>query len=204
MPIATKIWDGLQPYETTWQAMRTFVQTRTPETPDTLWILEHPPVFTQGLAGKPEYLLDLGDIPLVQSDRGGQVTYHGPGLWMLYWMYDLRRANTHVRALVCALEEAIIAVLATYGISAHGDRSAPGIYVEQAKIASIGLRIRQGSSYHGVCLNVEGDLSPFQRIHPCGVRDRVMTQIHDFHPHPCRKTLAARIIQSFEHTFGQL
>lgn len=193
-------WDMPQPYTEIWQAMRAFTDARTPTTPDALWLLEHPAVFTQGLAGKPEHVGDIGMIPLVQSDRGGQVTYHGPGILMIYWLFDLKRAQCTVREAVCYLEGVIIAVLASYGITAHGDRSAPGVYVGNAKIASIGLRVRHGASYHGACLNINGDLSPFLRINPCGVPGRPITQIQQYCATISRMDVEQRLIRTFQTT----
>ncbi|MBZ0329147.1 lipoyl(octanoyl) transferase LipB [Halomonas sp. ANAO-440] len=166
-------------YEPVWQAMRTLTDTRDERTPDQLWLVEHDPVFTQGQAGKPEHLLMPGDIPVVQTDRGGQVTYHGPGQVVLYPLLDVRRARLGVRDLVSALENAVIAVLAEFDVEARARPDAPGVYVGQAKIASLGLRIRRGASFHGVALNVDGDLSPFDRINPCGYAGMAMVRLAD-------------------------
>lgn len=168
---------GLADYLETWQAMRAFTDARRPETPDELWCLEHPPVFTLGQAGKPEHLLMPGDIPVIQTDRGGQVTYHGPGQLVLYPLLDLQRLGLGPRALVSALERAMIATLAVYGIEALAEPKAPGVYVKGAKIGSIGLRVRRGTCYHGLSLNVAMDLAPFARINPCGYRGLAMTQV---------------------------
>ncbi|WP_447556105.1 lipoyl(octanoyl) transferase LipB [Vreelandella sp. EE22] len=174
---------GRQPYEPIWQAMRTLTDTRDEHTPDQFWVLEHDPVFTQGQAGKPEHLLMPGDIPVVQTDRGGQVTYHGPGQVVLYPLLDVRRARLGVRDLVSALENAVINVLDEYGVSARARPDAPGVYVAtrlgEAKIASLGLRIRRGASYHGVALNVDADLAPFARINPCGYAGMPVTRLGD-------------------------
>ncbi|MDX1735330.1 MAG: lipoyl(octanoyl) transferase LipB [Halioglobus sp.] len=159
---------GLVEYEPTLDAMRRFTDERDAGTPDELWLLQHPPVFTQGQAGKAEHLLAPGDIPVVQVDRGGQVTYHGPGQWVLYLLVDLRRRGLGVRDLVDLIEHAIIELLADYGIEAAADPGAPGVYVDGRKIASLGLRVRKGCSYHGLALNVDMDLEPFGRINPCG------------------------------------
>lgn len=168
---------GLKPYTETFEAMRTFTQTRTEVTPDEIWFLEHPPVFTQGQAGKPEHLLLPGDIPVVQSDRGGQVTYHGPGQSVVYFLIDLQRRGYGIRSLVTRLEEAIIATLAGYGIQAAARREAPGVYVNGDKIASLGLRVRNARTYHGLSLNVKMDMEPFSRINPCGYQGLQMTQV---------------------------
>lgn len=170
---------GIKPYIEVWEAMRTFTDARTDDTPDELWIVEHPPVFTQGQAGKAEHIIDPGDIPVVQSDRGGQVTYHGPGQLVIYCLIDIKRRHIGIRALVTALEQAVISMLATLNIKAHSRCDAPGIYIEEAKICSIGLRIRKGCSYHGLALNVAMDLSPFTRINPCGFNQLTMTQLAD-------------------------
>lgn len=159
---------GLQPYESTWRSMRAFTDGRTSDTVSELWLLEHPPVFTLGQAGKTEHLLDTGDIPVVQTDRGGQVTYHGPGQLVLYLLVGLRECGLGVRGLVNEMENAVIDVLDAYGIDARARQDAPGVYVEGKKIASLGLRVRRGATYHGLALNVDNDLGPFSRINPCG------------------------------------
>ena len=155
-------------YAATLDAMRAYTDRRTDDSPDQLWLLQHPAVFTQGQAGKAEHLLAPGDIPVVQVDRGGQVTYHGPGQWVVYLLLDLRRRGMGVRTLVSLIEQSIVSLLAEYGIAAAADPSAPGVYVGGRKIASLGLRVRRGCSYHGLSLNVDMDLQPFQRINPCG------------------------------------
>jgi lipoyl(octanoyl) transferase len=159
---------GRVAYEPTWRAMQAFNAARTPETPDQLWLVEHPPVFTLGLAGRPEHVLAPGAIPVVSTDRGGQVTYHGPGQAVAYVMLDLRRAGYGVKELVRRLESAIIEVLADRGIEGVRRAGMPGVYVGEAKIAAIGLRVARGCTYHGVALNVDLDLAPFSRIDPCG------------------------------------
>lgn len=165
------------PYGDTFAAMRAFTAQRTAQTPDELWLLEHPPVYTQGQAGRPEHLLCATTIPVVQSDRGGQVTYHGPGQVILYALIDLKRRGLGVRELVRHLEGAVIDLCADYGIEAYGREDAPGVYVQGAKLASLGLRVRNGCSYHGVSLNVDMDLTPFANINPCGYQGLVMTQL---------------------------
>ncbi len=165
----------LQNYETVWQQMRDFTINRQTETTDELWLVEHPPVFTQGLAGKPEHIINPHNIPIVQTDRGGQVTYHGPGQLVAYPLIDIRRKNIGVRELVNKLEEVLVNVLATYQINAKGNSDARGVYVGNEKIASIGLRIKKGSSYHGIALNVNNDLTPFSFINPCGYKNLIMT-----------------------------
>lgn len=170
---------GLQPYLPVWRAMQHFTDTRTPDSPDEIWLLEHEPVFTQGQAGKAEHLLLPGNIPVVQADRGGQVTYHGPGQFIAYVLIDVRRAAIGVRDLVTALETSLVALLAEYGVSAHARPDAPGVYVGTAKIASLGLRIRRGCSFHGLALNVDVDLEPFSRINPCGYAGLAMTRLSD-------------------------
>lgn len=179
VPAARVEWLGRQPYEPVWRRMQAFTDLREADTPDEFWLLEHEPVFTQGRAGKPEHLLAPGPIPVVRSDRGGQVTYHGPGQLMVYTLLDLNRLGLGIRSLVIALEEAVVDCLATYGITARGRREAPGVYVGEAKVASLGLRVRRGCSYHGLALNVHMDLAPFTRINPCGYRGLAMTQVAD-------------------------
>lgn len=164
-------------YERTWRAMQAFTDARNDGTPDELWLLEHDPVFTQGLNGKAEHLLAPGDIPVVGIDRGGQVTYHGPGQLVMYALVDLRRRGIGIRELVVALENSAIALAARHGIRASGRREAPGVYVGPRKLASIGLRVRRGCSYHGLALNVDMDLEPFSRINPCGMAGLAMTQL---------------------------
>ena len=170
---------GMVDYEPTWRAMEKFTLERGPQTPDEIWFLEHPPVFTLGLAGKMEHVLAPGDIPVVHIDRGGQVTYHGPGQLVVYPLIDLRRQKLGVRELVEALENSVIEVLAGYGIQAKGRRDAPGVYVDARKVCSIGIRVRRGCTYHGIAFNVAMDLSPFQRINPCGYAGLEMTQVSE-------------------------
>lgn len=161
-------WLGRVDYVPTWKAMQSFTETRSAGTRDEIWFLEHPPVFTLGLNAKPEHVLAPGDIPVVQIDRGGQVTYHGPGQLVIYPLIDIKRAQFGVRQLVIALETAVIRMVADWHIEAHSKREAPGVYVKECKLASVGLRIRRSCSYHGLALNVAMDLEPFQRINPCG------------------------------------
>lgn len=174
---------GLQPYEQVWAAMTEFTNTRSQDTQDQLWLVEHSAVFTQGQAGKAEHLLVPGDIPVVQSDRGGQVTYHGPGQLVAYPLLDLRRLKMGVRDLVTAIEQTIVGTLAHYQIEAFPKPDAPGVYVSSNgrvdKIASLGLRVRRGCSFHGLALNVAMDLSPFLRINPCGYQGLAMTQMQN-------------------------
>lgn len=170
---------GRVDYAPTWQAMQAFTDVRDATTADELWFLEHAPVFTQGLNGKPEHLLATGDIPVVGIDRGGQVTYHGPGQLVMYALIDLKRRRIGVRELVVALENAVVTLAASHGIKASGRREAPGVYVGARKLASIGLRVRRGCSYHGLALNVDMDLEPFGRINPCGMAGLAMTQLAD-------------------------
>ncbi|NBC23437.1 MAG: lipoyl(octanoyl) transferase LipB [Gammaproteobacteria bacterium] len=168
---------GRRDYEPLWQAMQQHTDERDEDTGDEIWFTEHPPVFTLGLAGSREHVLAPGDIPVVHIDRGGQVTYHGPGQLMVYPLIDIRRAGIGVRRLVCALETAVIRMVAALGIEAAGRRDAPGVYVDGRKLASIGLRIRRGASYHGMALNVDMDLEPFSRINPCGYQGLEMTDL---------------------------
>ena len=170
-------WLGRAEYEPTWRAMQTFTEQRGLQTRDEIWFLEHPPVFTLGMNAAREHVLAPGDIPLGQIDRGGQVNYHGPGQLVVYPLLDVRRRALGVRQLVMALENGIIALLASWNIEAIGRRDAPGIYVEGRKLASIGLRIRRGCSYHGLAFNVAMDLEPFRRINPCGYRGLEVTDL---------------------------
>lgn len=176
---------GRRPYQPVWDAMKAFTDSRTSDTPDEFWVVEHDPVYTQGQAGKAEHLLAPGDIPVVQSDRGGQVTYHGPGQLVLYVLVDVRRSKLTVRELVTCLETAIIKTLAKSSIEAYAKPDAPGVYVKnalgaslqtEAKLASLGLRIRKGCSFHGLALNINMDMTPFLRINPCGYAGMAMTQ----------------------------
>ncbi|MDY7562010.1 lipoyl(octanoyl) transferase LipB [Pseudomonas sp. 10B1] len=166
-------------YEPTWHAMQRFTESRVHDVADEVWLVQHAPVFTQGQAGKAEHLLLPGDIPVVQVDRGGQVTYHGPGQLVVYLMLDVRRLGFGVRELVSRIERSLIALLASYDVEAVAKKDAPGVYVDEAKIASLGLRIRNGYSFHGLALNVDMDLEPFRRINPCGYAGLAMTQLCD-------------------------
>jgi lipoyl(octanoyl) transferase len=168
---------GLVDYAPTLQAMKELTDARGPDDPDQLWLLQHPRVFTQGQAGKAEHVLAPGDIPVIQVDRGGQVTYHGPGQWVLYLMIDLRRRAWGVRDLVNMIERSIVLLLAEYAIDGASKAQAPGVYVADAKIASLGLRVRRGCSYHGLSLNVDMDLEPFGRINPCGYKGLEVTSM---------------------------
>lgn len=170
---------GLVEYLPTFEAMRRLTAERNEQTPDEIWLLQHPQVFTQGQAGKAEHLLAPGDIPVIQVDRGGQVTYHGPGQLVAYLMLDLRRLGLGVRELVTAMEQSLVDVLATYGIEAAPKADAPGVYVNGDKIASLGLRVSRGCSFHGLALNVDMDMSPFWRINPCGYAGLKMVQLKD-------------------------
>lgn len=173
---------GQVAYEPTLEAMRSFTDTRGPDTPDELWLLQHPPVFTQGQAGKAEHVLAPGDIPVIQVDRGGQVTYHGPGQWVVYLLVDLRRHSLGVRDLVDLIERSLIELLGAYGIDAQAQPGAPGVYVDGDKVAALGLRVRRGCSYHGLALNVDMDLAPFQRINPCGYEGLQVTSMRALLP----------------------
>lgn len=172
-------WLGRVDYESTWHAMQKFTDERGPDTEDELWLLEHPPVFTLGMAADRSHVLAPGDIPLVQTDRGGQVTYHGPGQLVAYPLLDVRRLGVSVRGLVTLLEQCVIDMLAARGKVAVGRRDAPGVYVDGRKVASLGLRIRRGASYHGLAMNVDMDLAPFARINPCGMAGLAVTSLAD-------------------------
>ena len=185
---------GLADYAPVFEAMKAFNDARSEATEDELLVVEHPPVFTQGLAGKPEHLLIRDDIPVVQIDRGGQITYHGPGQLVVYTLIDFKRRQTSVRHIVSALENSIIATLAEYGIAAAADPERPGVYVGAKKIASLGLRIKNGAVYHGLALNIDMDLSPFTHINPCGYAGMEMTQMADLlSPCPGLAEVAAKL-----------
>lgn len=170
---------GQRDYVPVWREMQAFTAARTQDTPDELWIVEHPPVFTLGLNGKAKHLLNPGDIPVIKVDRGGQVTYHGPGQLVVYTLLDIQRRHLGVKELVRYIEQAIIALLADYGIQAEGREDAPGVYVAGAKIAALGLRVKKGRTYHGLALNIRMDLSPFSQINPCGYVGMTVTQTRD-------------------------
>ncbi|NKC12317.1 MAG: lipoyl(octanoyl) transferase LipB [Gammaproteobacteria bacterium] len=198
-PVRTLVrWFGLVDYAAILVAMRAFTKERVEDTEDAVWALEHEPVFTHGRAGRTEHLHDPGDIPVVRSDRGGQVTYHGPGQLIVYPLLDIRRAGLSVRCVVHGIERAVIALLAGFGIAACAKADAPGVYVEDAKIASLGLRVQAGRTLHGVALNVCMDLSPFSRIDPCGYAGLRMTQLKDLGvittPHEVATPLVALLL----------
>jgi lipoyl(octanoyl) transferase len=193
---------GRREYEPVWHAMQAYTETRGPHSLDELWLVEHPPVFTQGLNGRPEHILESGNIPIAQIDRGGQVTYHGPGQVVAYVLLDLKRRRLGVRALVDALEEASIALLATYGIAADARREAPGVYVAGRKIASLGLRVRRGCSYHGLALNVAMDLAPFRQINPCGHPGLEVTQVCELGGPADPSLVGAALASALAHRLG--
>ena len=171
---------GLMDYEPVWHAMQKFTDERDADTPDELWLVEHPPVFTQGQAGRAEHILAPGDIPVIQVDRGGQVTYHGPGQIVAYPLIDIARSGIGVRALVRGIEQVIVDVLQSYGVNGAPMEGAPGVYIDGVKIASLGLRIRKGKSFHGLAFNIDMDLEPFQRINPCGFQGLQVTRLSAF------------------------
>ncbi|WP_032094015.1 lipoyl(octanoyl) transferase LipB [Necropsobacter rosorum] len=178
---------GVRDYQEIWHAMQDFTDQRDADSADEIWLVQHPPVFTQGSAGKPEHLLQRSAIPVVQSDRGGQITYHGPGQQVMYVLIDIKRRKAqghelNVRQLVTALEQSVVKTLADYGVQAYPKADAPGVYVNGKKICSLGLRIRKGCSFHGLALNINMDLSPFQNINPCGYAGLEMCQLADFVP----------------------
>ena len=204
LPVVKRL--GRVDYEPTFQAMQDFTATRTAETPDELWVVEHPPVYTLCQAGKPEHILrDIG-IPLVKIDRGGQVTYHGPGQVVIYLLLDLPRLKIKVRELVTTIEQAVIDLLAEYSVTAERRDGAPGVYVGDAKIAALGLRIRNGCSYHGVSLNVDMDLSPFDAINPCGYAGLRVIQTKDLNipltAHEAGEQLSQYLLQQLEKSHG--
>ncbi|WBM69614.1 lipoyl(octanoyl) transferase LipB [Buttiauxella sp. WJP83] len=188
---------GLQPYEPISQAMHDFTDTRDESTADEIWLVEHERVFTQGQAGKAEHVLVPGDIPVIQSDRGGQVTYHGPGQQVMYVLLNLKRRKLGVRELVTILEQTVVNTLAELGIEAYPRADAPGVYVDGRKICSLGLRIRKGCSFHGLALNIDMDLSPFLRINPCGYAGLEMTQVSSLRPGVLPEDVQPLLINSF-------
>lgn len=194
---------GLQDYEPLWRAMQGFTEERKAATPDEIWFAEHPPVFTLGMNASAEHLLAPGDIPVVQIDRGGQVTYHGPGQLMIYPLIDLRRSALGVRDLVTALEQAAIATAAEFGLHAYSRADAPGVYVAGKKIASVGLRVRRGASFHGMAFNVAMDLEPFSRINPCGFSDLQVSDLRSLGITTSLSTVRARISAQLQrHLWG--
>jgi lipoyl(octanoyl) transferase len=194
---------GLQPYTAIWDEMKRFTGERKEDTIDELWLLEHPPVYTQGQAGKAEHVLDLRSIPIVQSDRGGQITYHAPGQLIAYVLMDIRRRHIGIRSLVGKLEQVLISMLKHYRITAQARCGAPGVYVNEKKIASIGLRVKNGCTYHGIALNVAMDLSPFSGINPCGYAALLMTQIQDFVPDINVEQASKQFVHEFLTIFGK-
>jgi len=190
---------GLADYEPTWHAMQQFTAERTADTPDELWLVQHPPTYTQGQAGKPEHLLNPTSIPVVKIDRGGQITYHGPGQIVIYLLLDLRRWKINVRDLVRLIEQAVIALLAEHGVHAEGRTDAPGVYVNDAKIAALGLKIRNSCCYHGLSFNVDMDLTPFDNINPCGYQGLRVTQCVELGISPELEALQAELTQNLVH-----
>jgi len=194
---------GTQPYSEIWNAMKQFTDKRTHDTPDEIWLLQHPPVYTQGQAGKPEHILNPGHIPIVQSDRGGQVTYHGPGQLIAYILMDIQRRKLGVRSLVCELERILIRLLNAFGLLAETKPGAPGVYINHTKIASIGLRVRKGCTYHGLALNINMDLKPFLGINPCGYSGLNMTQLSEHHPEINIQQVEAQLSSLFSTHFEE-
>ncbi|MDI3323007.1 lipoyl(octanoyl) transferase LipB [Pontibacterium granulatum] len=193
---------GIEPYNPTWEKMQAFTDQRDDETRDEIWLLQHEPVFTQGQAGKAEHLLATGDIPVVQVDRGGQVTYHGPGQLIVYLMINLRRRKLGVREMVDIMERSLVDLLAEYGVDAYAKPDAPGVYVGDAKIASLGLRVRRGCSFHGLALNLDMDLGPFLRINPCGYAGMPMTQLAQLTDMPKMDDLMQKLIDQLVGKIG--
>lgn len=193
---------GVVSYQSTWDEMKLYTQNRTKEDPDQIWLLEHPSVFTQGQAGKAEHLLDAGDIPVVQADRGGQVTYHGPGQLIAYVMIDLKRNGIGVRDLVTVIENSIVHVLEQNGIEAYPKPDAPGVYVKGMKVSSLGLRVRRGCSFHGVALNVDMDLSPFLRINPCGYQGLQMIDMKRLQPQTSMAQVKVQLANALAERLG--
>jgi lipoyl(octanoyl) transferase len=195
MTIIIRNLPGLQDYHSIWQGMQQFTQHRTEDTIDEIWVLQHPPVFTQGQNGKAEHILTPGNIPIINVDRGGQVTYHGPGQLVVYLLIDLKRKKLNVRDIVTILEQSVLKLLKEYHIKGEIQCKAPGVYVENKKICSLGLRIRRGCTFHGLALNVAMDLEPFTRINPCGFSQLEMTQLTHFDPTIDIKTTACKLTE---------
>ena len=192
---------GRVPYEPTWRAMQDFTAQRDAATPDELWLVEHPPVYTLGQAGKAEHLLHVTDIPLVKIDRGGQITYHGPGQVVAYLLLDLHRRHLKVREMVNLLEQALIDCIADYGLDARRKDGAPGVYIDDAKVAALGLRVKNGCSYHGLSLNVDMDLTPFTWINPCGYSGLQTIQLKDFGVTEGPDEVATRLLGHLQRHF---
>ena len=193
---------GQRDYVPVWREMQAFSATRSQDTADELWVVEHPPVFTLGLNGKVEHLLNPADIPVINVDRGGQVTYHGPGQLVVYTLLDIQRRHLGVKELVRHIEQAIIMLLAEYGIEAEGREDAPGVYVAGAKIAALGLRIKKGRTYHGLALNISMDLGPFTQINPCGYAGMSVTQTRDLGIHASLPELRDRLLEHLGTILG--
>jgi lipoyl(octanoyl) transferase len=200
--LCVKMLHGLQPYEQTWHKMQAFTDNRNEQTEDEIWVLQHEPVFTQGQAGKAEHILAPGGIPVVNVDRGGQVTYHGPGQLVVYLMLDINRLDIGPRQLVTLIENSLIQTLAKYNVKATTRADAPGVYVGDSKIASLGLRIRKGKTFHGLSLNLDMDLEPFSRINPCGHKDLQMIQLKDFEPDVAYERVAGCLVNEIQSVFG--
>ena len=194
---------GLVDYQCTWQQMKQFTDARNIGTRDEIWLLQHPPVYTQGLAGKPEHLLHASDIPVIRIDRGGQITYHGPGQIVAYLLLDLRRWKLNVRGLVGMMEQSVIDLLASFDVSAHGREEAPGVYVANEKIASLGLKIRNGYCYHGLAFNVNMDLAPFSCINPCGFSGLRVTQTRNLGINVPQSQLEKQLAENLLHLLQQ-
>lgn len=193
---------GVSDYAEIFQRMQVFNQSRLPQTADEIWLLQHRPVFTLGLNGKPEHILDAGDIPVVRTDRGGQVTYHGPGQLIVYTLFDVRRNQLGIRDMVTRLEQSVIDFLASHHIESAARRDAPGVYVNSRKIAALGLRIKNGSSYHGLSLNVDMDLAPFSQINPCGYAGLEVTSLHQLGLTVAVDDVANSLLKNLQHQFG--
>jgi lipoyl(octanoyl) transferase len=170
---------GLQDYVKTWEEMKSFTENRNSDTPDEIWTLEHYSVFTQGLSGKPEHLLKATQIPIIQSDRGGQISYHAPGQLIIYCLIDIKRLGIGIKKMVTIIEQSLIELLSSYDITAHTLKGAPGVYVNDSKIAALGLKVKHGRTYHGLSLNIDMDLSPYKLINPCGYSDLKVTQMRN-------------------------
>jgi lipoyl(octanoyl) transferase len=193
---------GLQPYQSVWQSMKSFTSERKVDTPDELWLLEHEAVYTQGQAGKSEHILDPKIISIIKTDRGGQITYHGPGQLVAYVLMDIRRRQISIRSFVSQLEQVIVNLLKYFNINAQIKSNAPGVYINDKKIASIGLRVKNGCTYHGIAININMDLTPFSHINPCGYAKMQMTQLSDYVPNPTVEDASKNFVDEFATIFG--
>ncbi len=195
---------GSREYSSTWEQLKSFTNNRSKDTIDEIWCLEHLPVFTQGQAGRPENVICPGEIPVLKSDRGGQVTYHGPGQLIVYFLVDIARKKISLRSFIDILENSVVELLANFGLKAYTDKTAPGVYVDNAKICSLGLRVRKGCTYHGLSLNISMDLEPFQRINPCGYAGMQVTKLENYIPDVDMATITNDLVHILQRKIGYI